>query len=394
MNEPSFIIPDGEDPRGPRTLPPDAVHHDRAGRSWRHDAVHNVFPLFMNQATYESLERLRPGRRPFLLSRAGYLGVGRYSALWTGDNASWWEHLRASLPTVAGIGLCGVPLAGVDIGGFNDEVSPELFARWLAVGALMPLCRNHSSIHSPHQEPYAFGPEIEALAKAHLRLRYALLPYLYSLAYAAHVGGEPIWRPLGYAFPDDPTALGLEDEVLVGPHLLMAPVVEPAKEARAVYLPAGRWYRIDGPEAHAFDGPSYHLATAPLGVLPLYARGGAIVVADSAPADRTHRFERIHVMVVPGGEGTFTLFEDDGESDAYRSGALRLTHLGWQEAGGRGVLTVRREGRGTGARLLLRTPPGIEVRAASVRGGGPLDRDLALPDGADATIEVELREQH
>lgn len=392
MNEPSFVILDGEDPRGPRTLPADAVHRDREGEAWRHDAVHNAFPLFMNRATHESLERHRPGRRPFILSRAGYLGVGRYSALWTGDNASWWEHLRASLPTVAGMGLCGVPLAGVDIGGFNDEASPELFARWLAACALMPLCRNHSSINSPNQEPYAFGSEVEAMAKAHLRLRYALMPYLYSLLYAAHADGEPIWRPLGYAFPTDRTAVALEDEVLVGPHLLVAPVVEPAKEARAVYLPAGRWYRMDGPEAHAFEGPGYHLASAPLGVLPLYARGGGILVADAAPGDRVHRFERIHVTVAPGGEGNLTLFEDDGESDAYRAGGRRLTHLAWRESGGRGVLTVRREGSAPGATLLLRTLPGIEIASARVLDGAALDRDLTLPEGSEATVEVVLGE--
>lgn len=388
MNEPSFIIPEGDDPRGPRTLPADAVHRDRDGGLWRHDAVHNVFPLCMNRATYESLVRHRPGRRPFILSRAGYLGVGRYSALWTGDNASWWEHLRASLPTVAGMGLSGVPLAGVDIGGFNDEASPELFARWLAVGSLMPLCRNHSSINSPAQEPYAFGPEVEAIARGHMRLRYAMLPYLYSLLYAAHAGGEPIWRPLGYQYPADPTALRLEDEVLVGPDLLIAPVLETGREARAVYLPEGRWYRIDGPEAQAFTGGGYHLAAAPLAVLPLYARGGGILVSDPAPADRVRRFERIDVTVLPGGRGEFTLFEDDGETTAYERGDRRLTHLAWEEAAGRGVLSLRREGRGRGARLRLRAPAGMEVAAARVRGGADLDRDLSLPDADALTVEV------
>ncbi len=392
MNEPSFIILEGEDPRGPRTLPPDAVHRDREGAAWRHDCVHNAFPLLMNQATYESLRRHRPERRPFILSRAGYLGIGRYAALWTGDNASWWEHLRASLPTVAGMGLCGVPLCGVDIGGFSDEASPELFARWLAVASLMPLCRNHSSITSPNQEPYAFGPEVEAMARDHMRLRYTLLPYLYSLLFAAHAEGEPIWRPLGYAFPTDRTALRLEDEVMVGPGLLVAPVLEPAKEARAVYLPEGRWYRIDGGAAQTFDGPGYHLAAAPLGTLPLFARGGAVLVADAAPADRVHRFERIDVTVMPGGRGEFTLFEDDGDSTAHERGDCRLTHLSWEEAGGRGRLRVRREGRQrSGAALHLRAPVGLTILRARTS-GGDIAPDLSLPDGPEAEIEVVLRQ--
>ena len=389
MNEPSFIVPDGEDPRGPRTLDDDDVHRDRNDAPWRHAEAHNAYPLFMNRATYESLCARRPGRRPFVLSRAGYLGVGRYATLWTGDNASWWEHLRATIPTVVGLGLGGVPLGGVDIGGFNDEASPELFARWLALGSMMPLCRNHSSITSPRQEPYAYGPAVEKICRDHLRLRYALMPYLYAALYAAHTTGEPIWRPLGYAFPEDPTAMHIEDEVLVGPHLLVAPVVEPAKEARAVYLPQGRWYRLDGPEARAYDGPSYHLATAPLGVLPIYARGGGILAVDAQPADRVHPFQRLHILVVPGGSGELTLFEDDGGSDAYTRGMCRITHLVWSEEGGRGRLSLRRSGRWEGATLVLRALAGIEI--AHARSGDTLlDRDLTLPAGDEVEVEVEF----
>ncbi|MCL6595506.1 MAG: alpha-glucosidase [Firmicutes bacterium] len=388
MNEPSFIASEGDGPDS-RTLPDDAVHVGADGCTWRHDTVHNAFALFMNRATFESLARHRPGQRPFVLSRAGYLGVGRYAALWTGDNASWWEHLRATLPTVMGMSLSGAPLAGVDIGGFDGEATPELFARWIAAGSLMPLCRNHSSIHSSHQEPYAFGPEVEAIARRHLRRRYALLPTLYALAYAAHAVGEPIWRPLGYGFPNDPLALRLEDEVMVGPDLLMAPVLTPATEARAVYLPTGRWYRIDGGVQGPMDGPGYHLAPAPLDALPLYARGGTILAVDPEPGQRARLGGRIDLVLFPEGRGELCLFEDDGESELDR-GSHRLTRLTWRAGAEGGRLEVRRQGGWLGADLYLRLPPGLRLSSAQADGVS-LGEEARLPAGDAVDVEVRWR---
>lgn len=395
MNEPSFLEVTGPDvERHGKTLPDDAVHHGPGDEPYRHAQVHNVYPLLMNQATYTSLVALRPDERPFVLSRSGYLGAGRYGALWTGDNASWWEHLRASLPAVMGLGLAGVPFAGVDIGGFQGEATGELLARWMQAGCLMPLCRNHSVIGAPAQEPYAFGPRVEAIARRALRWRYALLPTLYSLVHRASTCGEPLWRPLGYAWPDDAQSWRCEDEVMVGDDLLHAPVLEPQVDSRRVYLPAGAWYRIDEGFEGYHRGGGAHLASAPLEASPLFARGGAVLAVDPSPADRVRVPKVLQVWLFPAGRGHLTLFEDDGHSFLYRHGRHRCTDLDWEaDATGNGTLRVRRSGSGPGAQLRLRflalaypVSPAVWVLGPGTR---TLATDWSLPEG-DFTVQVTV----
>lgn len=409
MNEPSFLRVDGEHTRWHgKTLPDEAVHHGPDGQTYLHREVHNLYALLMNRATYRSLRDLRPGERPFILSRAGFLGVGRYAALWTGDNASWWEHLRATIPTVTGLGLAGVAMAGVDIGGFQGEVSGELLARWTELGSLMPLARNHSHMDFPRQEPYLFGPDVEQACRRALRLRYSLLPTLYSLLYLAHRTGEPVWRPLGYGFPADVRALRVEDEVLVGPDVLLAPVVDPGLDARSVYLPDGTWYRIDPGFERRLCGGGAVLAEAPMATLPVYVRAGGILVSDPEPGDRVRCPDRLDVTVYPGAPGRFTLFEDDGLSFAFETPAqeddpsgMRRTEIVWEDAGTDprgtertpvlGRLHVRRAGNAPGATLRLVLPgfafgvsEGLRLELA---GGGTVGPDGILPDG-DLTIDV------
>ncbi len=395
MNEPSFIEPTGPDVgRHGRTLPDAAVHRGPGGMRYCHAEVHNVYALAMDRATYRSLVHLRPDERPFVLSRAGYLGVGRYAALWTGDNASWWEHLAAGLTGVMGMGLAGVPLAGVDIGGFQGEATAELFARWIQAGMLMPLCRNHSSVDAPAQEPYAFGPEVEAIARGALRWRYALMPTLYSLLYLAAESGEPVFRPLGYGDPEDARAWRCEDEVAVGPDLVHAPVVQPGVDSRRVYLPAGTWYRIDEGFEGVHRGGRAHLAPAPLAASPLFARGGAVLAVDPVPRDRVVTPNELELWLFPGGEGHLTLFEDDGHSFAYRRGRYRRTELHWEaDAQGNGTLRATGSGAGPGARLALRFLPVAYPVAALVtisgRGPGARSARHELPPG-DVTVEVRV----
>lgn len=187
-----------------------------------------------------------------------------------GDNDSWWEHLEMSLPQLMNMGLSGVPFVGVDIGGFGNNASPELFARWMQIGALYPFCRGHSSAGTQPHEPWAFGPEVEAICRAALELRYQLLPYLQGLFNEASQTGAPVFRPLLYEFPDDPVTYSLHDEVMLGPALLAAPILRPGQQARAVYLPEGEW--IDWWSGEVLRGGQHILAQAPLARMPLYQR--------------------------------------------------------------------------------------------------------------------------
>ena len=265
MNEPSNLARS-------KTIP-DAVLQGDPGHERRHRDVHNLYAIRMCAATYDALRQAHPDQRPFVLSRSGYAGIQRYAAVWLGDNSAWWDHLAASIPMALGMGLSGVPFVGADVGGFDDDVEPELFVRWMQVGALLPFFRNHCALKRRAQEPWAFGPEVEALVRDAIGLRYRLLPYLEQQFALAHETGMPIARPLWLDHPGDPATYELDDEFLFGPDLLVAPVLTPGARARAVYLPVGEW--IDFHTRRAHRGESWILAEAPLGRIPLFVRGRA-----------------------------------------------------------------------------------------------------------------------
>ncbi len=204
------------------TIDLDAIQGSEGERT-THAEVHNLYGYGMARASYEGLRRYLSDERPFVLTRSGFAGVQRWSACWMGDNSSWWEHLELAMPQLMNMGLSGVPFVGTDIGGFNGNASGELFARWMQFGVLAPFCRSHSMIDTEHHEPWAFGPHVEDICREFLRLRYRLLPYLYTLFWEAAQRGVPLLRPLLYHFPDDPATYQLHDQVLLGPQLLAAP---------------------------------------------------------------------------------------------------------------------------------------------------------------------------
>ncbi len=165
--------------------------------------MHNLYGQGMCMATRDGIRFAKPQERPFVLSRAGYAGIQRYAALWTGDNSSWWEHMAMSIPMLLGLGMSGVPFVGADAGGFQSNADGELFARWIAYAAFTPFFRGHSAIKTRPHEPWAFGPEVEGAARKAIEARYRYLPYTYSLFHTASETGTPPMRPLFWEFPDD-----------------------------------------------------------------------------------------------------------------------------------------------------------------------------------------------
>jgi alpha-glucosidase len=338
MNEPSLtsqLAPELNIPWG-STLPPQARHGPETG-ALPHLAFHNAYGSMMARAAREGLERLRPDERPFVLTRSAYAGVQRYAALWTGDNSSMWEHLRLAIPMCLNIGLSGVGFVGVDVGGFWGSGNAELLTRWTQLGALLPFCRNHSSAHTIHQEPWAFGEPYESINRRYLELRYRLLPYLTTLFYEAATTGAPIMRPLLWHALNDQSAWEIEDEFLLGRDLLAAPVYEPGASTRRLYLPAGEWAYFWSGER--FHGPAWVEVRAPLDELPLFVRAGAFLPLGPV---MQHTGERASdpltlALYVPmtDGAGVSTLYEDDGLSNEYRNGAFCLTRSGfaWQVSG-------------------------------------------------------------
>ncbi len=305
MNEPAAV-----DITGPIM----DVRH--GGGKLPHAAARNTYGLQMARATFEGLLAQNPDSRPFILTRAAFSGAQTVTSLWGGDNGSHWEDLAASLPLLLNLGLSGMPFVGVDIGGFGGDTNAELLARWTEVGAFYPFCRNHSVMGSCSQEPWQFGPAVEAICRRYISLRYQLLPYLYNLFYQAAQTSAPIMRPLVWHYPKDPHTFNLNDQFMLGPELLIAPVLAPGLQARAVYLPKGKWYRFSQ-DAKYYEGPTHIIAEAPLDELPIFVRAGAILPTWPL-AQHTGAIERAAVTLhLWPGNGRFEYYEDDGASRAY-----------------------------------------------------------------------------
>jgi alpha-glucosidase len=320
------------------TLPHDARHGDK-----RHLEVHNVYALGMARGTYEGLRQLAPERRPFVLTRAGFAGIQRYAAVWTGDNSSYWAHLELSLCMLLGLGLSGVAFAGVDVPGFLGRASGEMLVRWMEVGIFYPLLRNHSAKGTPPQEPWRFGEPYLSLTRECLERRYRLLPTLYTLMHEASEEGLPVMRPLVMYAPGDVEALRTDDAFLFGRDLLVAPVVRQGRTRRLVYLPEGRWlpfFDFEG-SGEVVEGGQYVTAVAPLGTVPLWLRaGGALALTAPAQHTTTANWAQLTWHVHAAERVEAQLYEDAGEG----YGASRVSRLSGGLKGERFVLERRTEG--------------------------------------------------
>ncbi|MFX3636608.1 MAG: TIM-barrel domain-containing protein [Candidatus Pristimantibacillus sp.] len=317
MNEPALF-------NESKTMDLDAMHGNN-GNPLTHEELHNLYGMMMSKATYEGLSGLLDGQRPFVLTRAGYAGIQRYAAVWTGDNRSFWEHMALAMPMVLNMGLSGIPFAGPDIGGFAHSASGELLVRWTQMGAFFPYCRNHSAIGTVRQEPWSFGDKTEEIVREYIGLRYRLMPHLYNLFQDAATTGLPIMRPLLLEYPSDPNVTNLCDQFLLGEDILIAPVYRPDTNHRSVYLPAGTWIDYWTGEAH--EGGRHILAHAPLEVMPIYMRAGSIIAEGplKQSADEVNdEFVTFHIYgaaASAGFEAGYKLYEDDGVSFDYRQGA-------------------------------------------------------------------------
>ncbi|TGA99160.1 DUF5110 domain-containing protein [Sporolactobacillus shoreae] len=316
MNEPASF-------NGPL---PDDVTFNNDGVLTDHREIHNVYGHYMSKATNEGIKNAT-GQRPFVITRACYAGTQKYATVWTGDNQSLWEHLRMSLPMLINLGLSGIAFCGTDVGGFGFDCTAELLSRWVQVGAFTPLFRNHSSIFTRDQEPWAFDEETEAINRKYIQLRYRLLPYLYDILHDEETTGLPMIRPLLMHYQDDPKTYEINDEFLCGENILVAPVVGQGERARMVYLPEGnRW--VDFWTKGIVEGGQYIVRDAPLDVCPIYIKEGSIL-----PLYPVQNFvgekqiKQLTLEIYPpekGRESNYVHYQDDGSSFDYRSGAYNL----------------------------------------------------------------------
>lgn len=210
-------------------------YHNMNGEKIRHDRVHNLFGYNMTRAAGEAFDRLEPDKRILMFSRSSYVGMHRYGGIWQGDNKSWWSHILLNLKMMPSLNMCGFLYTGADLGGFGADTTEDLVLRWLALGIFTPLMRNHSAMGTRVQEAYRFE-DMDGFRHI-VGLRYRLLPYLYSEYMKAVLRDEMMFRPLAFDYPEDTHAVKVEDQLLLGDGLMIAPVYEQNAEGRYVYLP-------------------------------------------------------------------------------------------------------------------------------------------------------------
>ncbi|HEY9792545.1 MAG TPA: TIM-barrel domain-containing protein [Candidatus Obscuribacterales bacterium] len=323
MNEPSFLNTKGTLAEPLDEMPPadEQMFVQRSPEGTvGHLEVRNRYGSLMCRSTYEGLHELRPNERSFVLTRAAYAGVQRYSAVWLGDNFSWWHHLRMSIPMLLNIGLSGIAFAGVDIGGFAGDATPELLVRWYETGIFYPFFRNHCSKGERAQEPWAFGEQAEQHIRRLIEMRYRLLPYIRNLFWEHQLTGAPLMRPLAWHYGHDPVAWEIDDQFMFGEDLLVAPIVECGKEKRTAYFPEGKWYPLSG--GPAVEGGATKVISVPLGSVPAYVREGAIIpLVDLVQSTRDFGQAGITFNVF-GDDARGHFYDDDGISLSYKNGGF------------------------------------------------------------------------
>jgi len=308
--------------------------------------------LARHRCYYEGPLLERTNTRPWSLHRNGYAGVARYGGwIWSGDTMSRWATLAAHVPVGLNFSLSVSPFWGTDTGGFvaTKELTGELYARWFQFSAFNPLFRSHGRtwhlrlpwgwnngdygpIETPGRpdESELHNPEIEAICRQYLELRYELLSYNYTLMREACDTGLPPMRALWFHYPKDPEAVKLGDEYLWGRDMLVAPVVEKGATLRKVYLPPGVWY--DWWTREKQSGGRWIERAVDLRTLPLYVRAGAILPIDPIRQYTSEKVDQPTTLAIyPGANGAYTLYDDDGVSLDYERGMATWTHLVWND---------------------------------------------------------------
>ena len=289
-------------------------YHNVNGQKIRHDKVHNLFGYNMTRAAGEAFEKIAPGKRFLMFSRSSYVGMHRYGGIWMGDNKSWWSHILLNLKMLPSLNMCGFLYTGADLGGFGADTTRDLVLRWLALGVFTPLMRNHSALGTREQEAYQFE-NIEDFRHV-IGVRYRLVPYLYSEYMKAALNNDMMFRPLAFDYTDDAFATQVEDQLLLGNEIMIAPVYTQNAKGRYVYLPEEMMFvkfLPDGTISQEVLGKGHHYVEVALNEVPLFIRKGkAIPVADVAQTVKDIDPATIRMIGYEGAE--YDRYDDDGVS--------------------------------------------------------------------------------
>jgi alpha-glucosidase len=296
-------------------MPVDNWHRGGSGlQAGSHLQYHNVYGMLMVKATREGILNANPGKRPFVLSRSGFLGSNRYAATWTGDNSATEEDMKLSIPMSLNLGLSGQAFNGPDIGGFNLNTTPDLFGQWISMGVFFPFVRGHACMGTDNKEPWAFGAEIENVSRTAINRRYRLLPYYYTLFHESSVTGMPVMRPVFFADPKDKALRTEQQTFLIGNDLLVIP-----KWAVNPVQPKGIW-RIISIAGENSPTDKYQA--------DVKIKGGAIIPLGNIIQNTTqYNLDSLTLFVSldQKGEAKGTLYEDAGDGFQYKKGEYLLS---------------------------------------------------------------------
>ena len=302
-----------------------SFYHTVNGEKVRHDNVHNLYGFNMTRAAGEALQEISPEKRCLLFSRSSYIGMHRYGGIWTGDNKSWWSHVLLNLKMLPSLNMCGFLYVGADLGGFGADTSRELLLRWLALGVFTPLMRNHAALGTRNQECYLFE-QLEDFRHI-IGVRYRLLPYIYSEYMKAALTDDMLFKPLAFEYPTDTMAATVEDQLMLGNEIMIAPVYTQNAKGRYVYLPEEMMFVSflpDGSISTEILEKGHHYISVPLNVVPLFIRSGkCIPVADAA--ESVAELDTDTIKLIGYKDSAYVLYEDDGYTRDYNLDAHSKT---------------------------------------------------------------------
>ncbi len=294
-----------------------SFYHQVNGTRIRHDKVHNLFGYYMTRAAGEAFERIAPEKRFLMFSRSSYIGMHRYGGIWTGDNKAWWSHLLLNIKMMPSLNMCGFLYTGADLGGFGADTTRDLLLRWLALGVFTPLMRNHAALGTREQECYQF--ENIADFRHIIEVRYRLIPYLYSEYMKAALDDDLYFKPLAFTYPKDSMALQVEDQLMLGNEIMIAPIYTQNAKGRYVYLPEEMKFvkfLSDGTLYEQTLPAGHHYVEIALNEVPLFIRQNkCIPLAPSA--EHVEAIDTKNLTLIGYQNAEYTLYEDDGIHKTY-----------------------------------------------------------------------------
>ena len=294
-------------------------YHNIDGRLVRHDEVHNLFGFYMTKAAWDGLREIFPKKRFLLFSRSSYVGMHRFGGTWTGDNKAWWSHILMNLKMLPSLNMCGFLFTGADLGGFAGNTTRDLMLRWIALGVFTPLMRNHARSNTRKKEFYQFEhPEDFSNL---LKVRYALIPYLYSEYMKAVLNDEMMFRPLAFDYPADKTARNIEDQMMLGDGLMITPVYEQNAQGRLVYLPEDMLFvkfRSDIDYSMEKMEPGCHFINVSLNEIPIFVKKNHLLpIAKAACCTDNLDTSTLTVFGHITKPCSYSFYEDDGDTIDY-----------------------------------------------------------------------------